>query len=94
MALAMYLSIGMTSINVILLVILLKIYLRNYMEMKAQFSLGLIIFAGVLIVNKLLTLFFVLVMMKDHADLLGIPVLILESLQLVAFAILTYISVK
>ena len=94
MALAMYVSIAMTSINVVLLAILLVIYYRNYMEMKAQFSLGLIIFAAVLIVNKLLTLYFVLVLMMDHADILGVPILILETLQLVAFAILTYITVK
>ena len=94
MALAMYLSIAMTSINVVLLAILLVIYYRNYMEMKAQFSLGLIIFAAVLIVNKLLTLYFVMATMMDHADVLGVPVLILESLQLVAFAILTYITIK
>lgn len=62
--------------------------------MKAQFSLGLIIFAAVLIVNKLLTLYFVITTMMDHADVLGVPVLILESLQLFAFAILTYITVK
>ena len=94
MALAMYVSIAMTSINIVLLTILLIIYFRNYMEMKAQFSLGLIIFAAVLIINKLLTLYFVLVLMMEHADVLGVPVLILESLQLFAFAILTYITVK
>ncbi|MCE7734545.1 MAG: hypothetical protein GPJ54_06690 [Candidatus Heimdallarchaeota archaeon] len=94
MALAMYVSMAMTSINVVLLTILLIIYFRNYMEMKAQFSLGLIIFAAVLIINKLLTLYFVLVLMMEHADVLGVPVLILESLQLFAFAILTYITVK
>ena len=94
MVLAMYLSIGLTTMNVILLLILSVVYYKNYMEMKAQFSLGLIMFAGILIVNKLLTLYFMLISMGDHADLLGMPTLVLESLQFISFSILSYITIR
>ncbi|MHA2277136.1 MAG: hypothetical protein ACXAC2_15280 [Candidatus Kariarchaeaceae archaeon] len=94
MSLAMYIAIGMTTINIILLLILATVYFRNYLEMKAQFSFGLIIFASVLVLDKFIMLYFVIISMKDHADVFGVPVMILESLQLVAFSILTYITVK
>lgn len=94
MVFAMYLSIGLTSLNVLLLATLSVVYYKNYMEIKAQFSLGLIMFAGILIVNKLLTLYFMLISMGDHADLLGMPTLVLESLQFVSFSVLTYITVR
>lgn len=94
MSMPMYISISLTSANIILLVILTIIYVRNYLEIKAQFSLGLLTFSAVLIVQKLLTLYFMLDAMSDYADLLGVPLLILESLQLFAFSILTYISFK
>ena len=94
MAVAMILSIGLTSLNVLLLTILSFIYFKNYMEMKAQFSLGLIMFAVILIVNKLLTLYFMVIAMGDHADLLGMPTLVLESLQFFSFSVLTYITIR
>ncbi|MHA1916675.1 MAG: hypothetical protein ACW97V_20190 [Promethearchaeota archaeon] len=94
MALSMYLAVGMNVINIALLGVLLVVYVKNYMEMKAQFSLGLILFAGTLVLNKLLTIFFIVITMMDHADELGIPLLILETLQLFAFSILTYLTLK
>jgi hypothetical protein len=90
----MYLAVGMNVINIALLGVLLVVYVKNYMEMKAQFSLGLILFAGTLVLNKLLTIFFIVITMMDHADELGIPLLILETLQLFAFSILTYLTLK
>ena len=94
MALAMFLSIGLTSLNVLLLTILSVVYSKNYMKIKAQFSLGLILFAVILILNKLLTLYFMVIAMKDHGDFLGMPTLVLESLQFFAFSILTYITIR
>jgi len=94
MAFTMFFSIGLTSVNIFLLSILIVVYLRSYLEIKAQFSLGLIIFAGILIVHKLLTLYFMVIVMADHADLLGPPLMVLETLQVIAFSILTYITMK
>lgn len=94
MSMAMYISISLTSANIILLVILTTIYIRNYLEIKAQFSLGLVTFAGILIVQKILTLYFMIDAMHDYADLLGFPLLVLESMQLFAFGILAFISIK
>ena len=94
MSMPMYISISLTSANIVLLAILTTIYVRNYLEIKAQFSLGLVTFSAILIIQKIFTLYFMIDAMHDYADLLGVPLLVLESLQLIAFSILAYISLK
>lgn len=44
-------------VNVILLAILISIYVRNLMKMKSNFALGLLIFAGFLLIQNLIGIY-------------------------------------
>jgi len=44
----------MTSVgNVFLLLVLLYIFIQDYMQIKSKFTLGLVIFAGIMLINAL-----------------------------------------
>ena len=86
-------AISITVLNLILLSILLYIYIKNYMNIKAKFNLGLLMFVGFLVIQKLLNLYF-LVTMMDHEDLLGTPMFVLEILELFGFSSLVWITIN
>lgn len=56
-SLLMQLSMYTAAINAILLLVLMAIYARVYKDTKAQFSLGLIMFAALLFAQNLLAVY-------------------------------------
>jgi hypothetical protein len=46
-----------SSINIILLVVLIGIYANNYRKIRAQFTVGLIFFAALFLVQNLIALY-------------------------------------
>lgn len=53
----MALSAGIALVNVALLVALLAIYLRIYKNTKAAFTVGLIFFAGLLVLHNIIAVY-------------------------------------
>lgn len=45
--------------NVFLLLILLYIFVQDYMQIKSKFTLGLVIFAGIMLLNALFSCSFI-----------------------------------
>ena len=86
-------AIGITILNLILILILFGVYLQNYLKIKASINLGLLLFASVFIAQKL-TAVYMLFSMMDHSSLLGTPMFILEILEFFAFSSLLWITIK
>ncbi|MHA2169941.1 MAG: hypothetical protein ACXAB7_08615 [Candidatus Kariarchaeaceae archaeon] len=86
-------AIGITAVNLLLLLILLRVYIQNYVKIRANINLGLIIFASVFAIQKATAIILFLTMM-DHDSVVGVPMLILEILEFFGFSSLFWITVK
>lgn len=74
--------------NIGLLLILLITYVASYRKLKSQFSLGLVIFATLLIVQNIMFMFFLLVREGFHGPGMGFPVLSLSIVEFGALLVL------
>ncbi|MGD1836167.1 MAG: hypothetical protein ACPKQO_10655 [Nitrososphaeraceae archaeon] len=68
MAFLMDLSAIVSFVNIILLIVLLTIYIRIYSASRAQFTIGLIFFASMLIVHNAIGLYAYFSMASLYAD--------------------------
>lgn len=88
---------GLAVVNSALLVVLTAVWLRNYRQFRSTMILGLIGFSSVLLFENLLGVYFFFASMTTlySADpLVGQVVLVMRSLQFVAVAFLTYVTLK
>jgi hypothetical protein len=74
--------------NIGLLLILLFTYVASYRKLKSQFTLGLVIFATLLIVQNIMFMFFLLVRSGFHGPGMGFPVLSLSVVEFGALLVL------
>lgn len=89
LALAMVAS----GVNAALLVALLWVYVSNLRELRTAFSIGLVIFAAVMLLSKLVDLYLFFDMRLDHVGLDGL-MLVSEVVQVVAFSALVWITYR
>ena len=86
------LGMALHAINVILILALLYIYLQNYTKMKSKYTIGLMFFAFILLVQSVMGLYFDTTMvMYSTSEATSIATL-LEAIKAVSFAILLWIS--
>jgi hypothetical protein len=74
--------------NIVLLIPLLFTYVTSYRKLKSQFTLGLVIFATLLIFQNILFMFFLLVRAGFHSPGMGFPVLSLSTVEFGALLVL------
>jgi hypothetical protein len=74
--------------NIGLLILLLFTYVTSYRKLKSQFTLGLVIFATLLIFQNILFMFFLLVRAGFHSQGMGFPVLSLSIVEFGALLVL------
>jgi hypothetical protein len=74
--------------NIGLLLILLFTYVTSYRKLKSQFTLGLVIFATLLIVQNIMFMFFLIVREGFHGPGMGFPVLSLSIVEFGALLVL------
>lgn len=91
MSLFMDLAVVLALINAVLLFSLFIVYFQNYRKLRASISLGLAIFSIVFIIQKLASALVFFVLMSDLHEL-GIPMFVLELLQLLGISILIWIT--
>ena len=81
--------------NVILLLCLLALYIKNYEQIKSKFALGLIAFVILLLVQAVTSNPFIhLVWGFQRLNALGLLKIVSEWFEFAALAILLYISLK
>ena len=74
--------------NIGLLLILLFTYITSYKKLKSQFTLGLVIFASLLIVQNIIFMLFLLIREGFHGPGMGFPVLSMSIIQFGALLVL------
>ena len=87
-----YLDILLSLGNVLLLILLLYVYWDNYKNFKSIFNLGLILFAGFLLLQNILLSSFLLLTHTFQIAELGLPLFILNITEFVGLLILFVVT--
>ena len=83
-----------SAVNAVLLVSLIYVYASNYLKMKSNFALGLMMFASMFLIQNLTAIYCQVMMIEYYTpEMTGIS-LALNSLESVGLAALAYISWK
>ena len=85
-------SIAVHGINVLLTLSLLYIYSQNYRKIKSRYTIGLMVFAFIFLVQSLMGLYFDLSMKMYYSSEAEKIALFLEGIKAVALAVLLKIS--
>ncbi len=85
--------------NICLLIALLYVYLKSYKRLKSKFTMGLLVFASLLLIQNLVSTLFLAVSMisgpGNHSFEIGrqeFPLSSINVIQLIALSILLYIT--
>jgi hypothetical protein len=84
----------LTSLNVLLLLSLIYVYVSNYVKLRSRFALGLLLFALLLLLQNLAALYFQLMMIMYYTNEVAGFALVLNALEALGLACLVYISWK
>ncbi len=90
----MLLSNIFTGINFLLALVLFGLYLKIYLRTRSSFTLGLLLFAGLFVVQNAVAFYFFITMMPYFVPQVASYVLSLTLLQTIAFIILNLITWK
>ncbi len=85
-------SLVLSGLNALILVSLIYVYAQNYQKLNSKFSLGLLIFASILLLENVLAFYFNWTMMGLYAEKVAQQGLILRSLETASLVILGYIT--
>ena len=91
-SLIMNITTAITAVSTIFLLGLLYVYSKNLKKIKSRFTIGLLIFALLFLLQNLISLYYYITMMKYYAPEVEIHVFILTLLQTIGFAILLKIT--
>ncbi|MCK9151147.1 hypothetical protein [Methanobacterium alcaliphilum] len=80
------------AVNIGLLVVMLFIYISSYKKLKSSFTLGLIVFVLLLILQNLVFIAFLLLREGFHGPGMGGPVLSINVIQFGALMVLLKIT--
>ncbi len=86
------LAIVVGLLNVFILLILLGIYISSYRKIKSNFTLGLIFFTLLLILQNMIFITFLMIKAAFRGPGMGLPVLTINLSQLGALLVLLKIS--
>jgi hypothetical protein len=87
---------ALSGVNVVLLVVLTGIWVRNYRTFGSGMAAGLALFGGAMLLENLLAIYFFFSSGMLYADSPGVQqsVAALRAVQTVALTVLTYVTAK
>lgn len=87
-------TIGLAAVNTLLLTLLARVYYGNYRDIGSEFTLGLLVFAGLLLVENIIALYFNITMMGLYAQSVAYQAMVMRGIETAALLTLTYITWK
>ena len=92
----MLVATALSGVNVLLLMVLTVIWVRNYRTFGSEMTAGLALFGGAMILENLLAIYFFFNSGMLYADSPSVQqsVATLRAIQTVALAFLTYVTAK
>ena len=88
MAMLMNLTTILTAVSILILAAMLHVYIRNLRKIKSNFTLGLLIFALLFLIQNIVSLYFYFTMMDYYVPAVELHVFIFTLLQTIGFAVL------
>jgi hypothetical protein len=85
-------TLGLEVINVILLLYLVYVYSVNLRTIKSNFTIGLLLFSVVFLIQNIVAIYFSITMMEYYVQGLEGVVFILTLLETLAFSVFVYIT--
>lgn len=86
-------SMVLAAASAILLAALLAVYLDNHRQLRSPFTLGLLFFAALLLVQNLGSVYFYFMMAEaGQGSGVAVPMMILQIVELVGFSTLFYVT--
>ena len=94
MAIMMMSSIGINWISIIMLAILLIVYITNYKKYKSGFTIGLVIFAGLLLLQNVLQVYFYTTSMQAYPPIVEQSTFIFEVIEIIAYGVILWVTLR
>ena len=94
MELALTLTTISTGINIVLVLGLLFVYVRSYAKLRSGFTIGLMVFAALFLIQNAVAFYYYFTMMPYFVEDVQVFALILSVLQTLAFAVMNWITWK
>ena len=88
----MQFTIGLVIINIVILLYFTSIYIKNLKSIHSKFTIGLLIFALVFLIENLVAAYFYFTMMPYYANDTELPTFILKLLETIAFLVFLWIT--
>lgn len=85
-------AIALSALNVGILASLIYIYAGNYRQLSSKFSLGLLVFASLLLVENVLALYFNYTMMGLYKEKVASQIMVLRVVETASLMVLGYIT--
>ncbi len=92
MAMIMVMTTIATALSALMLAVLLWIYVKNFRQIKSKFTAGLMVFAGLMLLQNIVSLYYYFTMMDLYVAQVSVQVLIYSLLQMVAYIVLLFIT--
>lgn len=84
----------LTGVSTLLLLGLVSVYYKNLKKIKSNFTVGLLIFAALFLVQTIVSLLYFVTMKNYYAPEVAVHVFILTLLQTIGFGILLKITLE
>lgn len=94
MAMMMAGSIGISWISIIMLVILLVVYITNYKKYKSGFTIGLVLFAGLLLLQNILQVYFYTTSMQAYPPIVEQSTFMFEVIEVIAYGVILWVTLR
>ena len=82
----------LTLVSIVMLLLLIYVYYKNIKKIKSSFTIGLLIFAVLFLIQNLVSIYYYLTMMDYYVPAVEKHVFIFTLLQTIGFAILLKIT--
>ncbi len=92
MAMIMVLTTIATALSAIMLAVLLWIYVKNLRQVRSKFTTGLVVFAGLMLLQNIVSLYYYITMMDLYVADVSVQVFIYSLLQMIAYIVLLAIT--
>ncbi len=87
------LGMGVAAASAVFLSALLYVYLKNHRDLRSAFTLGLVFFAAVLLVQSIGSMYLDWMMAQQGEGAgVAVPMLALDTAELVGFAVLFFVT--
>ena len=85
---------GLIGINILLTVVLIAIFSRNFKLVKSKITLGMIFFAGAFLLENILSLYFYNSLLLQGITFITTFHLVVKALEMIGLLVLLYVTWK